>query len=389
MRVVMVSGSYPPQPCGVGDYTQRLVDELRRAGISVDVVTTETSNRTSAVPVQYTLRKWTIRNWIAALRWMRSEQYDIMHIQYPARFYGYRPSLGFLTILAKVFIPGLPVVISLHEFRITHLLRKLTSVALLSPASAILLTAESERTVVERWMPWIRSRLHVLPLASTIPEVLTSMDRRTQLRRSYGIADEETVFVYFGLLHPNKGIEKLLQSFHAVHQKNSRTRLLMLSLFEPSTTPYHASLQETVARLKIADAVVWAGYLDNLGVSEHLASADIGFFPFQDGVTLRRLSFMTAMTHGLPILTTSGDAVTSEIGLQDGENVFLIRADASAEETADRLLALAEDSRLRARLASGARVWAGPFQWKVILEKLVMIYGHIAGAPDIAPHYDG
>jgi polysaccharide biosynthesis protein PslF len=389
MRVVMVSGSYPPQPCGVGDYTKRLVEELRKAGISVDVVTTETSNRTSADPVKYTLRKWTIRNWIAALRWLRPERYDIMHIQYPARFYGYRPSLGLLTILAKVFIPGLPVVISLHEFRITHLLRKLTSVALLSPASAILLTAGSERTAVERWMPWVRSRVHILPLATTVPEVRTNKERRSQVRRSYGISDEETVVVYFGLLHPNKGIEKLLQSFHAVHQKNSRTRLLMLSLYEPSITPYHASLRETVARLKIADAVVWAGYLDNPGVSEHLACADVGFFPFQDGVTLRRSSFITAMAHGLPILTTSGHAGTSEIGLQDGENALIVRAEASAEEMADRLLALAEDPPLRARLASGARVWTGPFQWKKILEKLLTIYGHIAGASNVTTHHDG
>jgi polysaccharide biosynthesis protein PslF len=389
MRVAMVTGSYPPQPCGVGDYTERLVHELRSAGITVDVVTTEASDRKSEVSVQYTLKQWSLRNWICALRWMRSRQYDVMHIQYPARFYGYRPSLGFLAILAKIYLPRIPIVVTLHEFSITHLLRKLTSVALLSPASAVVLTADSERRVVAQWMPWLGSRVYVLTMATTIPEIPVDAKHRRELRQSYGIDDEDVVYVYFGLLHPNKGIEKLLQSFAAVHHRMPKTKLMMLSQFEPSINAYHAGLQADVAALDIGGSVVWAGYLDNVAVSEHLASADVGLFPFQDGVTLRRLSFMTGMSHGLPILTTSGHAGVEELGLRDGENVLLVPADALPEAFAVRLLALANDPALRARVAAGAREWAAPFQWETIFQKLLPIYERIAAQGNKARHVDG
>jgi glycosyltransferase involved in cell wall biosynthesis len=379
MRIAMVTGSYPPQPCGVGDYTNRLVHELEAAGVEIEVVTTRTADRVATDTVRYVLRKWTLKNWWGALRWMRTRSFDVIHIQYPARFYGYRPFLGLLTIVTKIVMPGVPVVITLHEFRITHILRKLTAVGLAAPASAVVLTADSERTEIEKWMPWLRPRLHVLTMASTIPPVEMNDERRREVRRSHGIADTDLVIVYFGLLHPNKGIEAILKSFAIVHRQMPHTRLMMLSLFDPSANPYHAKLLVETSSLEIQDAIVWAGYLDNTAVSEHLSSADIGFFPYQDGVTLRRLSFMTGMSHGLPTLTTTGHAGWEKIGLRNGENVLLVDAGAHTEEMARSLQTLASDPRLRVRLSQGARAWAAPFQWSTIVARSLDLYAELTG----------
>ena len=40
-KVAMVTGSFPDDPCGVGDYTARLSQELARQGIHVCVLTTD------------------------------------------------------------------------------------------------------------------------------------------------------------------------------------------------------------------------------------------------------------------------------------------------------------------------------------------------------------
>jgi polysaccharide biosynthesis protein PslF len=389
MRVAMVTGSYPPQPCGVGDYTERLVNELRRAGVAVDVITTEALDRDGSIPVHYLLPKWTVSNWLRALRWMRKQKYDLIHIQYPARFYGYRPWLGFLSVLAKIALPGTPLVVTLHEFRITHVLRKLTSMMLLGPSAAVVLSADSERVVVDRWMPWLGSRVHVLAMASTVPVVPVSDERWRQLRETRGIALDDTVVAYFGLLHPNKGIDKLLESFAAVHRQVPKTKLVMLSFFEPGANPYHASLAGKAVTLGISESIVWTGYIDNRASSEHLGIADVGFFPFQDGVTLRRLSFMTGMGHGLPTLTTEGHAGTEAIGLRDGENVSIVPVDASVDVLSQRLLALVQDASLRARLAEGAQEWVAPFQWNAIIPKLMAIYDEVLGRTAEVTHSNG
>ena len=386
MRVAMVTGSYPPQPCGVGDYAERLVDELKSAGVSVDVVTTAAQDRDDTGSVAFALTTWTLRNWWKALRWMRTRRYDVIHIQYPARFYGYRPVLALLCLVAKVAVPGIPIVVTLHEFRITNLLRKLSSIGLTAPAAAVVLTADSERVVVEKWMPWLRSRLHVLTMASTISPVPMDDRHREEVRRSRGIAADDLVIVYFGLLHPNKGIDTLLRSFAEAHRQMPSTKLLMLSLFEPMSNPYHARLQAATVRLSVQDAVVWAGYLDNRGVSEHLGCADIGFFPFEDGVTLRRSSFLTAMSHGVPTLTRIGHAGTEELGLRDGHNVLLVGAEAPIEEIAGRLVTLAREPELRLRVSRGAREWAAPFQWRAHVTKLLALYAGLTRVQRTIPH---
>jgi glycosyltransferase involved in cell wall biosynthesis len=223
-------------------------------------------------------------------------------------------------------------------------------------------------------------------MASTISPVSMTDQRRKELRGSYGIADSDVVIAYFGLLHSNKGIEPLLETFAFVHLHLAAARLLMLSLFEPSSNPYHAKLQAATAALKIESAVVWAGYLDNDAVSEHLSISDIGFFPYQDGVTLRRLSFMTAMSHGLATVTTAGHAGTKEIGLRDGENVLLVDATASIDAVARRLLSLAADPGLRGRLSRGAKEWAAPFQWSTIVARTFAIYTSLRGTGSMAEH---
>ena len=38
MHVIMITGSYPPDYCGVGDYTAKLVAELKASNNDVEVV---------------------------------------------------------------------------------------------------------------------------------------------------------------------------------------------------------------------------------------------------------------------------------------------------------------------------------------------------------------
>jgi glycosyltransferase involved in cell wall biosynthesis len=374
VKIAMVTGSYPPQPCGIGDYSDRLVRELVAAGVDVEVITTRAeAARTDAV-VRHEVDNWKISTWRKAVRWVAEQGYDLVHIQYPAKFFGYIPDLAFLSFLLKRGLPGVPLVATFHEFRITHLLRKLTVGGIAFPVEKVLLTADSERVALERFMPWLRGKTDVIQMATTIPTLPMSTDRREALRISAGIKEGELAIVYFGFLHPNKGIEELLKAFSLVHTARRNTRLVMLSLFEPRTNPYHARIQGEAERLGITDAVVWAGYLSTEDVSRHLSAADIGFFPFEDGVTLRRLSFMTAMCHGLPCVTTSGHAGSADIGLSDGANLLFASTSDDVDSMARSVLSLIDSAGQRHAISEGAKKWAEPFQWSTIVARTLEVY---------------
>jgi glycosyltransferase involved in cell wall biosynthesis len=374
MKVALVTGSYPPQPCGVGDYSERLVQELHRVGVVIEVVTTASPERPETPFIKYQLDDWRLANWRRAVRWMSSQAYDVVHVQYPARFYGYRPGLALLTSVLKSGLPGTPIVVTFHEFRISHILRKLTVAAIASRVDAVIVTAESERKAYARWMPWVSRRTHVVPLATTIPVQTVSPEERKLIRKSLGVEEQDVVIGYFGFLHPNKGTEEILRSFAIVHALRPSAKLMMICLFDPAKNEYHQRIQELVRELKMERAVTWTGFLPNSDLSRHLASADIGLFPFAEGVSLRRLSFMTAMAHGLSTVTTLGHAPAEELGLRDGEHALLVLAPASERSLAEAVVRLVDSNDLRARLGEGARRWAKPFQWENVITRTTDIY---------------
>jgi glycosyltransferase involved in cell wall biosynthesis len=375
----MVTGSYPPQPCGIGDYTARLVRELLASGTEVEVITTRAeAGRTDPV-VRSEVENWKASTWKSAVAWMREQGYDLVHIQYPAKFYGYLPSLALLSLILRRGLPGVPLVVTFHEFGITHLLRKLTATCIALPVAKVLLTADSERAALERVMPWLRGKTEVIEMATTIPTLPLLPGARDRLRASLGIKAGEMVIVYFGFLHPNKGIEGLMRSFSLVHEARRDTRLLMLSLLDPGKIPYHTEVLRLADQLGITGSVVWAGYLPPDEVSRHLSAADIGFFPYQDGVTLRRLSFMTAMCHGLPCVTTARDAGSGGVGLSQGGNVLLASTSDDAEAMAGKLVSLVDSDSRRREVGDAARRWAEPFQWSTIVARTTGVYQSLAG----------
>lgn len=376
MRVAMITGSYPPQPCGVGDYTARLVLELQAAGVEVDVFTTALENGPRERPLYRETSDWRVLTWWRESRRLTDNAYDIVHIQYPARFYGYRPDLAFLSLVVRRRVPGVPIVVTLHEFWITHVLRKLTVAAIAQPASRVFVSAESERSDLLRWFPWMAGRIRILRLGLTIDPVAVTEEGRERIRRTFGVIGGGELVTYFGLLHPNKGIDTVLHTFALIQRDRPAARLLMIAAFAPESVQYHAELKRKTAELGIASAVIWAGFLPADQAASALASSDVAFLPFQDGVSFRRLSFLTAMAHGVPVLTTTGHA-SEEMALRHGVEAMLLPAGSPASMFAGRLREVLDSEALRRTLGEAGRRWSGGFSWPAITDETLKAYREV------------
>ncbi|MBM2841240.1 MAG: hypothetical protein HW412_1768 [Bacteroidetes bacterium] len=375
----MVTGSYPPQPCGVGDYSFRLVHELQAAGVIVDVVTTRSSDRREMNEVRYSLTDWKLLNWRSAVAWMATQTYDLVHVQYPARFYGYIPDLAFLTFMLKKRMPGIPVVVTIHEFGIVHLLRKLTIAFIVAKADAVIVTAQSEQVAFERWMPWTRKKVHLIHMAATLPTLPVSQVEKEAVRQRYGINAGEIVLGYFGFLHPNKGVERLIRAFALVHARYPHTRLMIMSLRELEKNEFHRSLTKLVTDLGLEQAVIWTGFLDPESLSRHIGSIDIAVLPFAEGVSLRRLSFMTALDHGIPTVTTRGKVEPGSLGLEDGVDAMFASAGDSPQSLADVINKLIDFPNLRRTLQVNGKAWMKPYQWPSVVPQSLVLYSAMKG----------
>jgi glycosyltransferase involved in cell wall biosynthesis len=123
--------------------------------------------------------------------------------------------------------------------------------------------------------------------------------------------------------------------------------------------------------------VTWTGHLPHSEVSKLLSVCDLMILPFLGGVSTRRTSAVTALQHGLPLLTTRG--IGQEPWFVHGKNAYTVPA-GDGPALAQGLVDLARKPELRAQLAEGARaLFRASFAWDVIAQRVAGLAGSAAG----------
>src|SRR5512141_3088633 len=93
MRILFIAGSYPPQKCGVGDYTKHLAWPLsNRIGVRVAVLADEEISHAPRDPQVEEfpfVKGWRVSDIPRVVKVLKEWKPDIVHIQYPTQgFYG-------------------------------------------------------------------------------------------------------------------------------------------------------------------------------------------------------------------------------------------------------------------------------------------------------------
>ncbi len=144
-------------------------------------------------------------------------------------------------------------------------------------------------------IPSLRDRVDVIPHGHYLDWYQGSFTK-IEARRKLGIPDEEVVFLLFGQLRANKGIDILLAAFKAVCQVTDvPIRLLLAGTAdaEVSSLIKQAILQEP--RIDFREGFV----ADEMVQPLHTA-ADVAVLPFSSGLTSG--SLILAMGFGLPVI---------------------------------------------------------------------------------------
>lgn len=387
MKVAMVTGSFPPTPCGIGDYTARLCEELAHVGVEVHVFThhsarllhneTRNTKRDPYLHLHTTIRDWTFRAVHSLVRELCADDWSFVHLQYPGRGYGYKVAPVLFGGWFKQSGPSLPLALTLHEFRIAHPLRKLAAVRLLEPSDLILVPDAAERNAVTRRFPPAARKTRIVPNGVVLPVVPVSSEERDRLRAELGFAPGEAVVCHFGFIQRNKGVDTLLRSFAEVKRSSPSIRLLMACGLDPRNG-YHHRLSKLAERLGIAQEIVWTGHCPPEQLSRNLSCADLCVLPFTDGVTARRTTFLAAIAHGLPVVTSAGEGTGEDLRQSDG--LWLLPQGAEPREFAAACLSLVQDDERRRVLGARARILAEQFSWERVVKETLEAYRQVTGS---------
>jgi glycosyltransferase involved in cell wall biosynthesis len=324
----LVTSEYPPQPGGVSDYTQLVARGLVAAGDAVHVWAARrddsenhgAENRATAaksVQVHREFGKFAP----ADLRRVGKllDQFPAprrLLVQWVPQGFGYRSvNLAFCWWLwgrAKVkhdrvelmvHEPFLPFREGTRKQDLAAAAHRLMITLLLNAASRVWVSIPSWETQLRPFALGKNKPFAWLPVPSNIP-VVDDPAGSAEVRARYAVSGRSLVG-HFGAYdaYLTKAMLELLPPLVSENVKlavvllgngstDLRTRLLAL----------HPGLSQSVYA---------TGRLSAAELSRHVSACDLMLQPYQDGVSGRRTSVMTALAHGIPVVTTSGKATES------------------------------------------------------------------------------
>ncbi len=418
MHITLLTGEYPPQPGGVGDYTYRLALSLIQRNYRVSVITLQhgqwviydahqspndlLSDR-YYLPKSYFPAHWDWHCWTAVVAALDRLRPDIVHIQYQTGAYTMHPAINLLPWRLHGLSRRPGIIVTFHDTLEPYLfpkagpLRTYVTHRLANDADHVIVTNGDDATrltvpstLIGRLCPWSYRDAGplptIIPIGSNIPVAPpVGYDRQTW-RRQLGIRPDESLVVYFGLLSRSKGVDLLLDALAALERQPAsipQIRLLLIggAATNPRDQAYAQEIMAQIQRLALQDQVILTGHVDESTVSAHLLAADCAVLPFRDGASFRRGSLLAALAHGVPVITTIPTTpISSELPpLQHRINIMLVPpVDSAALAAALQQMLL--DQQLQIRLGAAARTLAAQFSWTEIGQRHDLLYRQIVAS---------
>jgi glycosyltransferase involved in cell wall biosynthesis len=294
----MVTGSYPPMKCGVGDYTHQLVKALAQDGSTQIHVLTSSANtieRESGVDVQ-NIMSWRGREIFKYIKFLFKIKPDLVHIQYPTQ--GYGGGLLPLVLSLVAYVMGFKVIQTWHEFYDREYFMALFP-RMITPGGLIFVRQNylEKLDKAYRWALFNKQKKFIRN-ASSIPVSKLNESERAS-RRAQLLKGKERLIFYFGFLSPVKGVEDLFEI------ADPKTDLLVIAGDINSNDEYHAKILQLANSEKWKYSCSLVGYLSEVEIADFLRMSDAVVLPFVNGVGSWNSTLHAAHRNGAFVVTTS------------------------------------------------------------------------------------
>jgi glycosyltransferase involved in cell wall biosynthesis len=319
----ILGSEYPPQIGGVSDHSFAMATAFAERGDQVHVWCPDAEGETptqSGVTVHRTLGAFTtaeLRTTGRALDAFRRPRRLI--VQWVPHGFGWKGmNVAFCAWLWNrsrrgdrveliVHEPFMPLDGPIHHVALGVVQRAMAAI-LLRAASDVWVTTPAWIDRLRPYSPFRMLPLRWIPVPSTVP-VINDGQAARQLRERFP-AGGLCLAGHFGFAGA-QAIEPLVAAFEAIAASPGAHLVLIGRGSEDLRDRLLERVPGGTARLHVT------GELSPAEVSSWLSACDFLLQPYPDGVTTRRTTTVTALAHGVPVLTTSGpltEALWAESG---------------------------------------------------------------------------
>ncbi|MCX5699154.1 MAG: glycosyltransferase [Candidatus Omnitrophica bacterium] len=334
-RILIVTGSYPPMRCGIGDYSCNLAKALAAdPEIHIGVLTSACVGKISnSVGIDFfpIIKKWNFAEILKFIKIIRSWKPDIVHIQYPTQGYG----KGFLPwILPMVsFMMKKKIIQTWHE---GYGRRNAPQLFLKSivPGGLILVRPNFKENLhpLLRWALWDKKPV-LIPNASVIPRIDLDEGQKNALRKQY-LQGQQRLIVFFGFVYPHKGVELLFEIADP-----ALDQIIVAGQIDENSS-YSQKIKRIASSKSWLNKLTITGFLPAIEVAKLLTAADAVILPFRTGAGEWNTSIHGAVLSGAFVITTS----LTKSGYDKKRNVYFAKVD-DVQEMRSALVAYAGTRR--------------------------------------------
>jgi glycosyltransferase involved in cell wall biosynthesis len=373
MRLAILSPSFPPDVCGVGDYSFNLAHAFVQQGQEVGIWTSSLQAQASSPFTLFSVkRSWGLFAFLKILREARNQRPDAFIVQYTP--YLYAPRTRGVHLLLPLYLSlfrwffSVPILLVVHElhypmhFSLRGMLlgipHYLQFIGLIHVAHKIVFVYDAPRQLCQKRFSWIKNRFFMIPVGTNI-HLRTSEPEMVEVLRQN---KNDPILLHFGRAHPT---HLLNYTFKVLRDAQNKWGTASIKLyFIGIDSAKLAGELEKARATDLARSVLALGFLSEQEASRWLARATLLLAPFLDGVSTRRTSVMAALAHQLPVVTTRAGSTQRSIPWEK----FCAITPAESEEEYSRaaLQLLSHPNQAQAMGEEGKKYFEDHFSWPVL-----------------------
>jgi glycosyltransferase involved in cell wall biosynthesis len=285
--------------------------------------------------------------------------------------------LGFLSVLEKPFIIRFHTVLPAPTIK---MLKIVQAIGLLAD-KVIVMTKNAARVLKEDYQ-LSRDKIFIIP-HGTHAHSITDHD---QLKLKYNLENRK-VLTTFGLLSPNKGIEKGILAMKEISASVPDAIYVVLgqthpNLLDQEGEKYRNYLQDLIESNGLNENVRLINeYVPTQNLMEYLALTDIYLFTSKDPNQAVSGTFLYAMSAGCPIISNS--FVLAKEMLDEKTGVILTPGTDS--ELAKNAIRILKNPQLQKEMSDNAFLKTRNTTWEKVGQKHANLFYSLLGTPVLQP----
>lgn len=384
-KILFIS-TFPPVKCGIASFTQDLINSIapeinKYFLVNICALQKKDATGINKFPVSMVMDGHSLESCLEIADVINQDrQIELVCIEHEFGLYGGDMGeflLGFLAMLEKPFIIRFHTVLPAPDAKRLKLIQTIELLA----DKVIVMTNNSARLLKEDYQ-LDTEKIIIIPHGTHANSKISA----DELKLKYDLTNN-LVLTTFGLLSPNKGIEKGILAMKEISVNFPQAIYIVLGLTHPNLLQqegekYRNYLQQLIDDNNLQKNVRLVNeYVPTKMLMEYLTLTDIYLFTSKDPNQAVSGTFLYAMSAGCPIISNS--FVLAKEMLDDKTGIIIETG--KENELAENATYLLQNKSIRKQMGHAAFLKTRDTLWKKVAVKHMELFNKILQKPVVKP----